>query len=114
MFNAQCDDLAGTLHPTRKVTRPGTQLVEARTNNEPEEKDADIAFGLSFAVHVRRGLTFDMSGGPKGAKRPLERPLDGGVGRLPHEAARLETSIAQTGATPEFLRIQLDFEEQAQ
>ena len=26
-----------------------------------------------------RGLTFDMSGGPKGAKRPLERPLDGGV-----------------------------------
>jgi hypothetical protein len=27
----------------------------------------------------KRGLTFDMSGGPKGAKRPLERPLDGGV-----------------------------------
>ena len=27
------------------------------------------------------GLTFDMSGGPKGAKRPLERPLDGGVRR---------------------------------
>ena len=26
-----------------------------------------------------RDLTFDMSGGPKGAKRPLERPLDGGV-----------------------------------
>ena len=24
-------------------------------------------------------LTFDMSGGPKGAKRPLERPLDGRV-----------------------------------
>jgi hypothetical protein len=24
-------------------------------------------------------LTFDMSGGPKGAKRPLGRPLDGGV-----------------------------------
>jgi hypothetical protein len=29
-----------------------------------------------------RGLTFDMSGGPKGAKRPLGRPLDGGVRRL--------------------------------
>ena len=28
------------------------------------------------------GLTFDMSGGPKGAKRPLERPLDEGVRRL--------------------------------
>ena len=26
-----------------------------------------------------RGLTFDMSGGAKGAKRPLGRPLDGGV-----------------------------------
>ena len=25
------------------------------------------------------GLTFDMSGGAKGAKRPLRRPLDGGV-----------------------------------
>ena len=25
------------------------------------------------------GLTCAMSGGPKGAKRPLERPLDGGV-----------------------------------
>ena len=30
---------------------------------------------------LRQGLTFDMSGGPKGAKRPLERPLDGGVRR---------------------------------
>ncbi len=28
------------------------------------------------------GPTFDMSGGPKGAKRPLGRPLDGGVMRL--------------------------------
>ena len=37
------------------------------------------------ARHVRRrenrDLTFDMSGGAKGAKRPLGRPLDGGVGR---------------------------------
>ena len=29
-----------------------------------------------------RDLTFDMSGGPKGAQRPLGRPLDGGVRRL--------------------------------
>jgi hypothetical protein len=28
---------------------------------------------------VHGGLTFDMRGGPKGAKRPLERPLDGRV-----------------------------------
>ncbi len=26
-------------------------------------------------------VTVDMSGGPKGAKRPLGRPLDGGVRR---------------------------------
>ena len=29
------------------------------------------------------GPTFDMSGGPKGAKRPLERPLDGNAKGLP-------------------------------
>ena len=29
-----------------------------------------------------RDLAFAMSGGPKGAKLPLERPLDGGVKRL--------------------------------
>ena len=37
----------------------------------------------SRRVHVSNSrewpLTFDMSGGPKGAKRPLGRPLDGGV-----------------------------------
>jgi hypothetical protein len=32
------------------------------------------------------GLTFDMSGGPKGAERPLERPLDGGVRPQPTAA----------------------------
>ena len=32
----------------------------------------------------RSCLTFDMSGGPKGAKRPLARPLDGGVRRRAH------------------------------
>jgi hypothetical protein len=30
-------------------------------------------------------LTFDMSGGAKGAKRPLGRPLDGEVRFLLHE-----------------------------
>src|SRR4051812_39000582 len=30
------------------------------------------------------GATFDTSGGPKGAKRPLERPLDGRVSRHSH------------------------------
>jgi len=33
-----------------------------------------------YALPAPGYLTFDMSGGPKGAKRPLGRPLDGGVG----------------------------------
>ena len=36
--------------------------------------------------YAKRGFsttsTFDMSGGPKGAKRPLGRPLDGGVSEV--------------------------------
>src|SRR5207342_1664310 len=40
---------------------------------------ADRCFAHLFSD---RRLTFDMGGGPKGAKRPLERPLDGGLGLL--------------------------------
>jgi len=35
-----------------------------------------------------RGLTFDMSGRPKGAQRPLGCPLDGGVRRRAAQNAR--------------------------
>ena len=38
-----------------------------------------VALTLSQRRRTSCCLTFDMSGGPKGAKRPLERPLDGGV-----------------------------------
>ena len=44
-----------------------TEVVEKLLNARP------------VSMLHRWGLTFDMSGGPKGAKRPLERPLDGGV-----------------------------------
>ena len=44
-----------------------------------------------------RRLTFDMSGGPKGAKRPLERPLDGGVRR--QRSAHCDDELAAC-ATP--------------
>ena len=37
------------------------------------------AFYPEQGVRPLWGLTFDMSGGAKGAKRPLGRPLDGGV-----------------------------------
>ena len=43
-------------------------------------------------------LTFDMSGGPKGAKRPLERPLDGGVRR--HHAGTTRVPVTRAPAPP--------------
>ena len=39
----------------------------------------ELLFAAQGNCCSKRDLTFDMSGGPKGAKRPLERPLDGGV-----------------------------------
>ena len=38
-------------------------------------------------------LTFDMSGGPKGAKRPLGRPLDGGVRCLLEQRSVFATHV---------------------
>gem|GEM_PF-6928792 len=49
---------------------------------------AALASDHTALLHNSWGLTFDMSGGPKGAKRPLERPLDGGVRRRPAEEKR--------------------------
>ena len=41
---------------------------------------------VKYAARSTWGLTFDMSGGPRGAKRPLARPLDGVVRRHASEA----------------------------
>ena len=50
-----------------------------------ERTASDLLFGnrttLGRTPMFLWGLTFDMSGGAKGAKRPLGRPLDGGVRR---------------------------------
>ena len=40
---------------------------------------AEQRLALGLTRRICCALTFDMSGGPKGAKRPLERPLDGRV-----------------------------------
>ena len=50
--------------------RPVARVFAAAMTAE-DSPDADL--------RNTAGLTFDMSGGPKGAKRPLERPLDGRV-----------------------------------
>ena len=63
-------------------------------------------------VRFQWGLTFDMSGGPKAAKRPLERPLDGGVRRhwvsdmrprVPHRCAARTHSTGRLGRSHERL-----------
>ena len=53
------------------------------------QREAKSALHCEKQLPLKRDLTFDMSGGAKGAQRPLGRPLDGGVRRhvspLPRE-----------------------------
>jgi hypothetical protein len=63
------------------ASRPARALVAA----EDEGKALHRRPTTLSRIAAYRNLTFDMSGGPKGAKRPLGRPLDGGV-RLPRGA----------------------------
>ena len=69
-----------TARPTTKVPlavgREGTTLLEQLRGNR-----TGFGFRPPSLTPQKRGLTFDMSGGAKGAKRPLGRPLDGGVRR---------------------------------
>jgi hypothetical protein len=54
----------------------------------------------AFAYGSFRRLTFDMSGGPKGAKRPLGRPLDGGVSlQLTHGRANDQPMMLRMSRT---------------
>jgi len=59
------------------------KVQPARLEDLDDTLEAQNAVERAIATSGRFGhlwgLTFDMSGGPKGAKRPLERPLDGGV-----------------------------------
>ena len=55
---------------------PMTRAVNPCLARDPQHETA----GKTAQQHCpKKALTFDMSGGPKGAKRPLERPLDGRV-----------------------------------
>ena len=72
--------------PTSSCTRRATNDTAAEDCGEESRRTAsnDRARRPHCELAMQRswGLTFDMSGGPKGAKRPLGRPLDGGVRRL--------------------------------
>ena len=67
------------------------------------------AHELVNATGVHWRLTFDMSGGAKGAQRPLGRPLDGGVRRhrarvqgrdVLNRACQAETMAGEATTTP--------------
>ena len=51
-------------------------------------------WGRNNSIGTSIRPTFDMSGGPKGAKRPLGRPLDGEVRRQPADWTDRETDHA--------------------
>ena len=92
---------------------PSTWLAHGSQNvhsNEQMRASADSGgrsrlqhsqFGRSRSISGLRlcCLTFDMSGGAKGAKRPLGRPLDGGVRRhwraLPTTCPEYDLEAAQ-------------------
>ena len=66
----------------KRLDKPLLATRSENTNSRAHE--GSTAAGLDHSATrtsclTTWGLTFDMSGGPKGAKRPLERPLDGGV-----------------------------------
>ena len=70
---------------------PNSRNVEAQSPVEDDEEgDTENDCVIHGPMRLRVGclccLTFDMSGGPKGAKRPLGRPLDGGVRRQARHA----------------------------
>src|ERR1700716_2276442 len=59
----------------------GGDSVEVIARHEPAELTHHLDACRLSHNELRSRLTADMSGGPKGAKRTLERPLDGGVRR---------------------------------
>ena len=101
-----CRRSCGNLHQliARRSTAARSALNRLTFNCRHRETAAsDVCFAL-HSVYVNDGaalhffantwdLTFDMSGGPKGAKRPLERPLDGGVRFLPDERTVFATHV---------------------
>src|SRR5664279_1012678 len=86
--NSACNDastdaemvLSG-MNGNSSVTWAGTPSCAEGSKRARTLDTAASASGTrtTSAVLAKCCLTFDMSGGPKGAKRPLGRPLDGGV-----------------------------------
>ena len=73
------------------ATRPLDAYQEAAAQEEVWPQNFHASNRNHNRFYELHHLTFDMSGGPKGAKRPLERPLDGGVRRLRHLKSQATT-----------------------
>src|SRR5665213_2256383 len=74
---------ASCVHQRPEATLSAACDADAASTNAGNRS---ATMGTRMAMLALCCLTFDMSGGPKGAKRPLVRPLDGGVG--PHAGNR--------------------------
>ena len=70
-----------------EIRMPATHSEDANLPMQEERTGASLDHSAARTTSLTNwGPTFDMSGGPKGAKRPLGRPLDGGVRRhLTHD-----------------------------
>src|SRR6186713_3043995 len=85
------------------ATRKSTSIaVPPKSGNATKNSKTDRT---PRSITVAPGhLTFDMSGGAKGAKQPLGRPLDGGVRRhargRPYSSARDTPVEAQRASQP--------------
>src|SRR5712691_11124712 len=67
----------GSGYAEETASKPDLPLA-AKGRTAQTTGDAEQCFVMTECF-IRVRLTFDMRGGPKGAKRPLERPLDGRV-----------------------------------
>ena len=66
------------MHMAKPAVKRHLRRLANRSDSEGPQS-ASQASKTNGAVRHGCCLTFDMSGGAKGAKRPLGRPLDGGV-----------------------------------
>ena len=94
----RCDDSAGDRSP--RANKPRLPSMNAgfgtrRRDQEGRSSAPSIRVDAAPKRGASWGLTFDMSGGAKGAKRPLGRPLDGGVRPRLHE--RLSCELSSNG-----------------
>ena len=92
-FDEACFVVGGG-HELRRLPQHEGGFGEERSPKSDELLSIAYRGATNDNVRLRGHLTFDMSGGPKGAKRPLGRPLDGGVRRQRHHISGINLRFA--------------------